>query len=125
MTVPDALLHALRTRLLARPRPGSWLGPVIRAFPAADDASAGPVHWPPAEPVHLVSPDRVDAARVGERVLVVDRHLQPWQRDGLQAFVAAQRHAQREPIRARCTDREAGFERLMRGLPGRPDDCGG
>jgi len=163
MTVSAALLHALRTRLLARPRPGCWLGLVIRAFPATDDPSGGPVHWllagwapdagglyprlpefaaiaspdrdralaelfvhlPPAEPVHLVSPERVDAALVGEMVLAVDRHLQPWQRDGLQAFVAAQREAERERIRARYTDREAGFERLMRGLPGLPGEDGG
>jgi hypothetical protein len=103
MTVPDALPHALRTRLLAE------------RF----------VHLPPAEPVHPVSPERVDAPLVGERVPAAVRHPQPRRRDGLQAFMAAQREARCERIRSRHTDREAGFERLMRGLSGRPDDEGG
>lgn len=52
----DPLLATLRRRLLVRPRPGAWLGLVIRAFPLTDrDEPAprnerprtddGPVHW--------------------------------------------------------------------------------
>ncbi len=40
----DLRFEALRTRLLSRPRPGAWLGLVIRAFPPAGDAD-GPPHW--------------------------------------------------------------------------------
>ena len=152
MTV-DPRFATLAKRLLARPRPGAWLGLVIRAFPAAGD---GPPHWlvagwhadedglvprlpefaaiaspdreralaellvhlPPEAPVHLVTPERVDAALVAEMVLAVDAHLQPWHRDGLQAFVDAQRRADRERIRGRYTDREAGYERMWRTLVG-------
>ena len=51
----NPLLATLRRRLLVRPRPGAWLGLVIRAFPRDDpQASPGderprtdddPVHW--------------------------------------------------------------------------------
>jgi hypothetical protein len=40
----DPRFETLRARLLARPRPGAWLGLVIRAFPA-DGADDGPPHW--------------------------------------------------------------------------------
>ena len=157
----DPRFATLSRRLLARPRPGAWLGLVVRAFPAADgltDGSAdGPphylvagwragedgvvprlpefaaiaspdreralaellVHLPPDAPVHLITPGHVDAALVAEMVLEVDRHLQPWHRDGLRAFADAQREADRARIRARYTDREAGYERMWRSLVGR------
>lgn len=82
------------------------------------------VHLPPEAPVHLVTPERVDAALVAEMVLAVDRHLQPWHRAGLTAFVEAQREADRERIRARYTDREAGYERMWRTLTGGDRDEG-
>jgi hypothetical protein len=40
---PSDRLRLLRTRLLASPRAGAWLGLVMRAFPAAGDE--GPPHW--------------------------------------------------------------------------------
>lgn len=48
------------------------------------------VHLPPGASVHLATPERVDAAPVAQMMLEVDRTLQPWHRDGLRAFVAAQ-----------------------------------
>ncbi|MFM1988873.1 MAG: hypothetical protein RJA99_1830 [Pseudomonadota bacterium] len=41
----DPRFATLSKRLLARPRPGAWLGLVIRAFPAAGEAGDGPPHW--------------------------------------------------------------------------------
>ena len=151
----DPRFEALRTRLLSRPRPGAWLGLVIRAFPAAGDAG-GPPHWlvagwradgdglvprlpefaaiaspdreralaelfvhlPPGAPVHLATPEQVDAALVAETVLEADRTLQPWHRAGLLAFAEAQREADRARIRARYTDREEGWERMRARLLG-------
>lgn len=152
----DPRFATLSRRLLARPRPGAWLGLVIRAFPAAGEAGDGPPHWlvagwhadddglvprlpefaaiaspdrdralaellvhlPPEAPVHLVTPERVDAALVAEMVLAIDAHLQPWHRDGLRAFIDAHREADRARIRARYTDREDGYERMWRTLVG-------
>ena len=151
----DPRFDALRSRLLSRPRPGAWLGLVIRAFPAAGDPD-GPPHWlvagwradedglvprlpefaaiaspdreralaellvhlPPGAPVHLTTPERVDAALLAEMVLEVDRTLQPWHRAGLRAFADAHREADRARIRARYTDREEGWERMRAGLLG-------
>lgn len=76
------------------------------------------VHLPPDAPVHLTTPERVDAALVAEMVLEVDRTLQPWHRAGLRAFVDAHREADRARIRARYTDREEGWERMRAGLLG-------
>ena len=153
----DPRFATLSRRLLSRPRPGAWLGLVIRAFPAAGADDDGPphylvagwlagedglvprlpefaaiaspdreralaellVHLPPEAPVHLTSPEHVDAALVAEMVLEVDAHLQPWHRDGLRAFADVQREADRARIRARYTDREEGYERMWRTLTGR------
>jgi hypothetical protein len=76
------------------------------------------VHLPPGAPVHLTTPERVDAALVAQMVLEVDRTLQPWHRDGLRAFADAQRDADRARIRARYTDREDGYERMRARLLG-------
>jgi len=81
------------------------------------------VHVPAPATVWLAAPDTVDAALVAETVLAVDRNLQPWHRDGLRAFVAAQRAADLARIRARYTDREDGFERLRRTLLGDAADA--
>lgn len=152
----DPRFATLSRRLLARPRPGAWLGLVVRAFPATDGSADGPphylvagwragedgvvprlpefaaiaspdreralaellVHLPPDAPVHLTTPGHVDAALVAEMVLEVDRHLQPWHRDGLRTFADAQREADRARIRARYTDLEPGYERMRRTLAG-------
>jgi hypothetical protein len=76
------------------------------------------VHLPPGASLHLATPERVDAALVAQMVLEVDRNLQPWHRDGLRAFVEAQRAADRARIRARYTDREDGYERMRATLLG-------
>ncbi|HYF61002.1 MAG TPA: hypothetical protein VEA81_18795 [Burkholderiaceae bacterium] len=73
-------------------------------------------HLPDGVVAHPVSTPHVDAALVAEIVLAVDRHLAPAQRDALAGFVAACRDADLAAIRARYTDREPGFERLVRGV---------
>ncbi len=77
---------------------------------------------PPDARVLLVSPEQVDAALVAQMVLEVDRNLQPWHRDALQAFVDAQRAADLARIRGRYTDRDEGFERFAQRLTGGHDD---
>jgi len=93
------------------------------ASPDADRALAQLfAHVPPDAGVFLVSPEQVDAALVAQMVLAVDRNLQAWHRDALQAFVAAQREADLARIRDRYTDRDDGFERFARCLTGGHDD---
>jgi len=91
----DPRFATLSKRLLARPRPDAWLGLVIRAFPAAGETGEGPPHW-------LVAGWRAD-----------DDGLVP----RLPEF-AAIASPDRERIRARYTDREAGYERMWRTLTG-------
>lgn len=81
-------------------------------------------HLPDGVVAHPVSTPHVDAALVGELVLEVDRCLAPAQRDALARFVAARRDADLAAIRARYTDREPGFERLVRGVLGGGPDAG-
>jgi hypothetical protein len=138
----DPRFEALRARLLPRPRPGAWLVAGWRAdgdglVPRLPEfaAIASPdreralaelfVHLPPGAPVHLATPEQVDAALVAETVLEADRTLQPWHRAGLLAFAEAQREADRARIRARYTDREEGWERMRAGLLGGATACGG
>jgi hypothetical protein len=91
----DPRFDALRARLPPRPRPGVYLGLVIRAFP------------------------------VTPRLLEVDRRLQAWHRAGLRAFVDSHREADRGRIRVRDTDREAGGARMRAGLLGGAQARGG
>ncbi len=86
------------------------------------------VHLPPEVPVHLAGAAHVDLALVADMVLLCDTHLEPYQRDALQAFAREQRDALRRAIVERYTDREEGFVRfrdraLGGGSPDRPDDA--
>ena len=95
----------------------------VMASPDADRALAQLfAQVPPDARVLLVSPEQVDAALVAQMVLEVDRNLQPWHRDALQAFVDAQRAADLARIRGRYTDRDEGFERFAQRLTGGHDD---
>ncbi len=96
--------------------------------------AAGPSRWPEAvaigspTPTHaldlllrqlpadatlfLAGRDDVDAALAAEILLEVDRNLETYQREGIAAFVEAERVRTRQAIAARYTDRDAGFERF-------------
>ena len=63
-------------------------------------------------PLFLAGPDRVDAQLAAEVVLAADRNLEPYQRAGLEAFVAHQMQRRADTLRALYTDRDEEFERF-------------
>ena len=93
--------------------PARWPEAVVIGSPAADNALAELfVHLPDDARLFLAGIDDIDAALVAEILLAGDRNLEPYQRDALRAFIAAERERVRRAIHARYTDRDAGFERF-------------
>lgn len=83
------------------------------AAPDAESALLELARNAPGEaPIHLAGPDQLDAALAGEIVLAADQHLEAWQREGLEAFVAHQRERRAARIAESYSDRDAGFERF-------------
>jgi hypothetical protein len=62
--------------------------------------------------LHLAGLDDVDAALAAEILLHGDRNLEPYQREAIAAFIAAEQARTRSAIGARYTDRDAGYERF-------------
>ena len=93
--------------------PQRWPEAVALGSPEADRALAELLtQLPEAARLFLVTPDDVDGALAAAIVLAVDRHLEDYQRAGLEAFIAHERARTRERIAGRYTDRDAGFERF-------------
>ncbi len=93
--------------------PARWPEAVVIGSPAADNALAELfVRLPETARLFLAGIDDVDAALVAEILLAGDRNLEPYQRDALRVFVAAERERTRVAIGARYTDRDPGFERF-------------
>jgi hypothetical protein len=112
---PDHYLGAAwapAARALAR-----WPEVVVIGSPGADDALAGLfTHLPDAARLYLANLDQLDGALAAQVLRDGDRHLEPYQRAGLDAFIAAERSREREAIRGRFTDRDPGFERFRHAL---------
>jgi hypothetical protein len=90
-----------------------WPEVVVIGSPSADNALAELfTHLPDDARVYLAGVDDVDAALAAEILLAADRNLEPYQREGLCAFVAAERARESAAIAARYTDRDPGFERF-------------
>jgi hypothetical protein len=93
--------------------PSRWPEVVVIGSPSADNALTELfVHLPAAARVYLAGIDDVDAALAAEILQSADRNLEPYQREALAAFVAAERARVGAAIRARYTDRDPGFERF-------------
>ncbi len=90
-----------------------WPEIVVIGSPAADNALAELfVHLPPSARLYLANLDEVDGALAAQILRDGDRNLEPYQRAGVDAFIAAERAREQEAIRSRFTDRDAGFERF-------------
>lgn len=76
------------------------------------------VHLPATATVHLTDEEHADPALLARMVLVCDGHLEPYQRDALEAFERAARERLARTIAARYTDRDSGFVRFRERLPG-------
>jgi hypothetical protein len=93
--------------------PSRWPEAVVIGSPAADNALAQLfAHLPGEARLFLAGADDVDAALAAEILLAADRNLERYQRDALEAFVAAERARVRAAIAATYTDRDDGFERF-------------
>jgi hypothetical protein len=93
--------------------PQRWPEAVALGSPDADRALAELLaQLPEPARLFLVTPDDVDGALAAAIVLAVDRHLEEYQRAGLEAFVAHEQARTRQRIADRYTDRDAGFERF-------------
>jgi hypothetical protein len=93
--------------------PARWPEVVVIGSPSSENAlSELFLHLPDDARVFLAGVDDVDAALAAEILLAADRNLEPYQREGLDAFVAAERQRTAAAIAARYTDRDAGFERF-------------
>jgi|SRR5437867_6119177 len=96
--------------------PARWPEAVVIGSPSAENALAELLTHVPADArLLLVGPDEVDMALAAEILLHTDRNLEAYQREGLAAFINAERTRMRKCIAERYTDVDAGYERF-RGL---------
>lgn len=113
----EAVEHTPDHYLAAAWAPGAprsrWPDAVVIGSPAADDALALLLrHVPGGAKLFLADLDAVDAALAARILLAADRNLEPYQRDGIAAFVAAEETRVASCIAAGYTDRDEGFERF-------------
>jgi hypothetical protein len=113
----EAVEHTPDHYLAAAWAPGAprsrWPDAVVIGSPAADDALALLLrHVPGGAKLFLTDLDSVDAALAARILLAADRNLEPYQRDGIAAFVAAEEARVASCIAAGYTDRDEGFERF-------------
>jgi hypothetical protein len=113
----EAVEHTPDHYLAAAWAPGAprsrWPDAVVIGSPAADDALALLLrHVPEGAKLFLADLDAADAALAARILLAADRNLEPYQRDGIAAFVAAEEARVASCIAAGYTDRDEGFERF-------------
>jgi len=93
--------------------PSRWPDVVVIGSPAADNAlSELFVHLPHDARVFLAGIDDVDAALAARILLAADRNLERYQRDALDAFIAAERARIDAAIVSWYTDRDQAFLRF-------------
>jgi hypothetical protein len=101
--------------------PPRWPEAVVIGSPAAENALAELfLHLPDEARVFLAGIDDVDAALAAEILLTADRNLEPYQREALTAFVAAEQARVRAAIAARYRDHDAGYARFRAQVVGSP-----
>jgi hypothetical protein len=107
---PDHFLAAAWAPGAPRSR---WPDAVVIGSPTADDALVLLLrHVPASSRLFLADLDGVDAALAARILLAADRNLEPYQREGIAAFVAAQQARDAARIAQGYSDRDEGFERF-------------
>jgi hypothetical protein len=99
--------------------PVRWPEAVVIGSPSPDNALVELFRHLPAERrLYLAGVDDVDAALAAEILLAADRNLEPYQREALAAFIAAEHERTRGVIADRYSDRDPEFERFRRRVLG-------
>ncbi len=102
-----------------------WPDAVVIGSPAADDALELLLRHVPGEAkLFLADLDAVDVALAARILLAADRNLEPYQRDGIAAFVAAEEARVVSRIAAGYTDRDEGFQRFRARVLDEPGERG-
>lgn len=102
-----------------------WPDAVVIGSPAAGDALVELLrHVPPEARLFLADLDAVDVALAARILLAADRNLEPYQRDGIAAFVAAEEARVVSRIAAGYTDRDEGFQRFRARVLDEPGERG-
>ena len=97
--------------------PTRWPEAVVIGSPAADNALAELCQRLPGDArLFLVDADAVDAALAAEILLAADRNLEAYQRDGVAAFITAERKRVAARIAGGYTDHDPGFARFRDSL---------
>ena len=97
--------------------PTRWPDAVVIGSPAADNALAELCTRLPSDArLLLVDTDAVDAALAAEILLAADRHLEPYHRRALEAFIASERARLTTRIAHQYTDHDPGFARFRDSL---------
>jgi hypothetical protein len=93
--------------------PSRWPEVVVIGSPSADNTLTELfVHLPDDARVFLAGVDDVDASLAAEILMASDPNLEPYQREALTVFIAAERVRVGAAIAARYTGRDPGFERF-------------
>lgn len=101
--------------------PTRWPDAVVIGSPSADNALAELCGRLPSDArLFLVDTDAVDAALAAEILLAADRNLEAFQREGIAAFISAQRARVATRIAHDYTDHDPGFARLLSKLRNEP-----
>lgn len=97
--------------------PTRWPEVVVIGSPLADNALAELCTRLPSDArLFLVDTDAVDAALAAEVLLAADRNLEAYQREGIAAFIAAERNRSARRIASDYSDHDPGFARLLSSL---------
>ncbi len=94
-----------------------WPDAVVIGSPAAADALGLLLrHVPRDASLFLADRDAVDLVLAARILLAADRNLEPYQRDGIAVFVAAEEARVAAQVAGRYTDRDEGYERFRDGV---------
>ena len=97
--------------------PTRWPEAVVIGSPAADNALAEVCQRLPSDArLFLVDTDAVDAALAAEILLAADRNLEAYQREGITAFMAAERKRIAARLASDYSDHDPGFARFRDSL---------
>ena len=106
--VPDHWLAAAWPPLAGGPT--RWPDAVVIGSPVADNAIAELcTRLPDDARLHIVDPDAVDASLAAQILLASDRNLEAYHRNGLTAFLAAERARVAARVTSAYTDHDPRF----------------